>query len=44
MHNGYLIVKIMHGIEKTEFAVPVVDYGLKVAYNWLWGMTKMIGE
>lgn len=42
MHNNNLVIKIKHGLEKTEFAIPIVNYCQKGKDNWLYAFYRMI--
>ena len=37
-----LIIKLWHGGKKTEFAIPIVDYTLESAINWLYPFYRLI--
>jgi hypothetical protein len=40
---GDLIVKIMFGSTKTEFAIPIVNF-MERKHNWLFAMYRLIIE
>ena len=44
MEKGHLVVKLKHGIDKTEFAIPVVNYCLRNEHNWLWPFYRLLME
>lgn len=44
IHNQQLVIKIKHGLEQTEFAIPISNYCRKNAQNWLFGFYRMIME
>ena len=44
IENGCLVIKIMHGMEKTEFAIPIMNYCIKSERNWLWAFYRLLME
>lgn len=42
--NEQLIIKIKHGLEQTEFAIPIVNYCRKSTNNWLFSFYRMVME
>ena len=44
IHNQQLVIKIKHGIDQTEFAIPITNYCRKSMHNWLYGFYRMIME
>ena len=42
--NNHLIVKIKHGLDKTEFGIPIMDFCVKNENNWLWAFYRMLRE
>lgn len=42
MHNGYFVVKIHHGLEKTEIGIPLVDFtNVGSPRNWLYLISRL---
>ena len=44
IHNQHLVIKIKHGLERTEFGIPINNYCRKSTSNWLFGFYRMIME
>lgn len=43
MHNGYFIIKVHHGIEKTELGIPLADFTNPLSNkNWLFPIAKLV--
>ena len=40
--HEFLVIKVKHGLNKTEFGIPVVDFLNKGASNWLFEFFRMI--
>lgn len=41
-HQGFLIIKVKHGISKTEFAIPVTCFSNREARNWLYSFYRIL--
>ena len=37
-----LIIKLMHGAKKTEFAIPIVDFTIPSKNNWLFAFYRLV--
>lgn len=44
VHNKHLVVKIKHGGDKTELAIPVMDFCNKSLMNWIWAFYVMLRD
>ena len=42
IQNKHLIVKVKHGLDKTEFAIPIVNFMQASEANWLWPFYQML--
>ena len=42
VRDKMLIIKLMHGGKKTEFAIPIVDYTKIDNRNWLFAFYKLV--
>lgn len=43
MYNGYLTIKMHHGMEKTELGIPLLDYtNICSTKNWLYMTDKLL--
>lgn len=43
VHSDNLIVKVRHGKEKTEIAIPMVNYSVKFCKdNWLYRIYRLL--
>ncbi len=42
--NDRLVIKIKHGMEQTEFGIPVINYCIKNPQNWLYAFYRIIME
>lgn len=43
LHEDCLVVKVRHGLEKTELALPVVNYGARFCkWNWLYRIYRLV--
>jgi hypothetical protein len=43
MHEGNLIVKVRHGAEKTEIAMPLTNYTARFCRgNWLYRIYRIV--
>jgi hypothetical protein len=40
--DGYLVVKIKHGVRQTEFGIPIANYGYAHFKNWLFYFFKLM--
>lgn len=38
--DGYLIIKIKHGIFKTEFGIPLTQFSARSSNNWLYSFYR----
>lgn len=43
-HEGFLIVKVKHGITKTEFAIPVTCFSVRDSRNWLYSIYRVLPQ
>lgn len=42
MIDDYLIIKIKHGLSKTEFGIPLTQYSTRTVKNWLYGFYRTL--
>lgn len=45
IHNRFLVIKLRYGpTEKTEFAIPILDYCKRLSRNWLYPFYRLMME
>ena len=43
VHKDNLVVKLRHGLQKTELAIPLTNYSQKFGkYNWLYRIYRLV--
>lgn len=42
IHEKFLVIKIKHGVYKTEFGIPITNYLIRNGSNWLYNFYRAI--